>query len=130
MAGCINKVFLIGIVNSDPKCVNATRSVDAVVLFDVVTSESWRDRPSGEQRERTERHHVVVFNQQIAEIAMRYLRKGSKVYLEGELRTRQARDYEGQQRQTVEIVLSQYRGKLIMLDSLPGEIGAAFSLWT
>lgn len=120
MPGCINKVILIGNVDGDPKFVRATRSVERVALFDVATSESWRDRATGERRERSELHHIVVFNEQIAEVAFLYLRSGSKVYLEGQLRTRQWEDHHGQPRSTTEVVLSQYRGKLVMLDGRDG----------
>lgn len=120
MSGCINKVVLIGSVESDPKLVRATRSVESVVSFDVATSESWHDRASGGRRERSELHHIVVFNEQIAEVAFSYLRRGSKVYLEGQLRTRHWDDQEGQPRSTTEVVLSQYRGKLVMLDGRDG----------
>ena len=85
--------------------------------FSLATSESWRDRASGDRRERTELHHIAIFNKQLAEVAERYLQKGSNVYVEGQLRTRQRQDQAGQQRSTTEIVLSEYRGKLVMLDS-------------
>ena len=120
MAGSINKVILIGSVENDPKIMRATKSGERVVSFDLVTWESWRDRVSGEQRERTESHHIVVFNQQVLDVAFSYLRRGSKVYLEGQLRTRQSEDHQGQPRSTTEIVLSQYRGKLVMLDGRDG----------
>jgi single-strand DNA-binding protein len=116
MAGSINKVILIGNLGSHPE-IRATQARELVVSFSLMTSESWHDRTSGERRERTEWHHIAIFNKQLAEIAERYLRKGSKVYVEGQLRTRQLHDQEGQQRSTTEIVLSEYRGKLVMLDS-------------
>lgn len=101
---------------------------ECVVSFSLATSESWSDRTSGERRERTEWHHIAIFNDRLADIAFRYLRKGSKVYVEGQLRTRQWQDQEGPQRSTTEIVLSQYRGQLVMLDSL-GDAGRTASRW-
>jgi single-strand DNA-binding protein len=116
MAGSINKVILIGYLGCDPE-MRGTQAGESVVSFGLATSESWRDRASGERRERTEWHHVAIFNKQLAKVAFWYLHKGSKVYVEGQLRTRQRQDQEGQQRSTTEIVLSEYRGNLVMLDS-------------
>ena len=113
MAGSINKVILIGKLGGDPE-IGGTQAGERVVSFSLATSENWRDRTNGERRERTEWHHIAIFNEQLAEVADRYLRKGSKVYVEGQLRTRQLQA--GQQRSTTEIVLSEYRGKLVMLD--------------
>src|SRR5207249_1945852 len=115
MAGSINKVILIGYLGCDTE-IRGTQAGETVVSFSLATSESWRDRASGERRERTEWHHIAIFNKQLAEVAEKYLRNGSKVYIEGQLRTRQWQDQEGQQRSTTEIVLSEYRGKLVMLD--------------
>jgi single-strand DNA-binding protein len=112
----INKVILIGNLGSDPE-IRGTQTGEIVVSFSLATSESWRDREGGERRERTEWHHIAIFNKQIAKVAELYLRKGSKVYVTGQLRTRRWQDHEGQQRSTTEIVLSGYRGKLVMLDS-------------
>src|SRR5436309_2859018 len=109
MAGSINKVILIGKLASDPE-IRATQASETVVSFSLATSESWRDRASGERRERTERHHIAIFNKQLAELAVKYLREGSTVYVEGQLRTRQLQDWERRQRSTTEIVLSEYRG--------------------
>jgi single-strand DNA-binding protein len=120
MTGSINKVILIGSVVTHPIFVRATRSVEGVVSFDAATSEGWRDRVSGEWRERSELHHIVVFNEHIGEVAFSYLRIGSKVYLEGQLRTRRWEDHDGQPRSTTEIVLAQYRSKLVMLDGASG----------
>ena len=114
MAGSINKVFLIGTLESHPE-IRSTQAGELVVSFSLATYESWRDRATGECRERTEMHHIAIFNQQLAWIAQRYLRQGSKVYVEGQLRARQLQDQEGRQRRTTEIVLSEYRGKLVML---------------
>ena len=116
MAGSINKVILIGKLGCDPES-RGTGTGATVVSFSLATSESWRDRASGERRERTEWHHIAIFNKQVAGLAWRYLRKGSKIYVEGQLRTRQLQDQEGRQRNTTEIVLSEYRGKLVMLNA-------------
>jgi single-strand DNA-binding protein len=122
MAGSINKVILIGKLWGDPET-GGTQAGERVVSFSLATSESWRDRVSGERRERTELHHIAIFNKQLAEVAERYLQKGSNVYVEGQLRTRQRQDQAGQQRSTTEIVLSEYRGKLVMLDSRRDDAG-------
>jgi single-strand DNA-binding protein len=116
MAGNINKVILIGNLGCDPE-IRATQAGERVVSFSLTTSESWRDRTSGERRERAEWHHIAIFNERLGEVAERYLRKGSKVYVEGQLRTRQSQGQVGEQRSTTEIVVSEYRGKLVMLDS-------------
>jgi single-strand DNA-binding protein len=116
MAGNINKIILIGELGCDPE-MRSAQAGECVVSFSLATSESWRDRTSGERRERTEWHHTAIFSEQLAEVAFRYLRKGSKVYIEGQLRSRQRQDQEGPQRSTIEIVLSQHRGELVMLDS-------------
>src|SRR5437764_15380844 len=116
MAGSINKVILIGKLGCDPE-IRGTQAGDLVVSFSLATWESWRDRASGERRERTEWHHIAIFNKQLAEVALSYLRKGSKVYVEGQLRTRLWEEHEGRRRSTTELVLSEYRGKLVMLDT-------------
>ena len=116
MAGSINKVILIGKLGCDPES-RGTGTGATVVSFSLATSESWRDRASGERRERTEWHHIAIFNKQLAGLAWRYLRKGSKIYVEGQLRTRQLQDQEVRQRNRTEIVLSEYRGKLVMLNA-------------
>jgi len=116
MAGNINLVILIGNLASDPE-MRATVAGESVVSFSLATSESWRDRTNGERRERTEWHHIAIFNQQLAEFAFQYLRKGSKVYVEGMLQTRQWEDHTGQPRRMLEIVLSRHRGELVLLDS-------------
>jgi single-strand DNA-binding protein len=127
MAGNINKVILIGKLGRDPEMRSAQEG-ECVVSFSLATSESWSDRTSGERRERTEWHHIAIFNDRLADIAFRYLRKGSKVYVEGQQRTRQWQDQRAPQRSTTEIVLSQYRGQLVMLDSL-GDAGRTASRW-
>src|SRR3954468_21345695 len=115
MAGNINKVILIGNLASDPE-IRGTGTGQTVVSFSLETSESWRDRTSGERRERTEWHHIAIFDEQLAAIAWRYLRKGSQVYIEGMLHPRQWEDKRGRQCNTIEIILSQRRGTLVMLD--------------
>ena len=104
MAGSINKVILIGNLGADPE-VRTTQAGSKIVSFSLATSESWIDRTSGERKERTEWHRVVVFNEQIADIAERYLTKGVKVYVEGQLRTCKWADQDGQERYATEVVL-------------------------
>src|SRR5712691_3498076 len=124
MAGSVNKVILVGNLGKDPE-VRRLNSGDPVVNLRVATSESWRDKATGERRERTEWHNVVIFNENLARIAEQYLKKGSKVYLEGQLQTRKWQDQSGQDRYTTEVVLQRYRGELTMLDRIGG--GAAGS---
>ena len=119
MAGSVNKVILIGNLGRDPE-VRHTQSGDPIVHLSVATSETWRDRQSGERRERTEWHRVVIFNENLGKIAQQYLQKGSKVYLEGQLQSRKWQDQSGQERYTTEVVLQRYRGELTMLDSRSG----------
>ena len=115
MAGSINKVILIGNLGRDPE-MRSTNDGTRVVNLALATSENWRDRVSGERKERTEWHRVVIFNERLAEVAEKYLRKGSKVYVEGQLQTRKWTDQQGQERYSTEIVLSRFRGELTMLD--------------
>jgi single-strand DNA-binding protein len=122
MAGGVNKVILVGNLGRDPE-VRRLNSGDPVVSFSVATSESWRDKQSGERREKTEWHNVVIFNENLGKVAEQYLRKGSKVYIEGQLQTRQWEDQQGQKRSTTEIVLQRFRGELQLLDSRGGEGG-------
>jgi single-strand DNA-binding protein len=114
MAGSVNKVILIGNLGRDPE-VRSMQDGGKIVQLSVATSESWRDRTSGERRERTEWHRVVIFNEQLAKIAEQYLRKGSTIYIEGQLQTRKWTDQQGQEKYTTEIVLQRYRGELTML---------------
>ena len=116
MVGSINKVTLLGNLGGDP-IVNNTPSGAKIVNLRVATSDSWKDKATGERKERTEWHRVVIFNPQLAETAEKYLRKGSKVYLEGQLQTRQWKDNSGADRYTTEIVLQNYGGTLVLLDS-------------
>jgi len=116
MAGSVNKVILIGNLGRDPE-VRKMQDGSPVVSLSVATSETWRDKASGERKERTEWHRVVIFNEQLAKVAEQYLRKGSKVYLEGQLQTRKYQDPQsGQEKYSTEVVLQRYRGELTMLD--------------
>ena len=115
MAGFLNKVTLIGNIGRDPEVRN-TQSGDKVVSFSLATTESWKDRQSGERRERTEWHRVVIFGNGLAGIAEQYLRQGSKVYVEGSLQTRKWQDQSGADRYATEIALKPYNGNLILLD--------------
>ncbi|MGE0718099.1 MAG: single-stranded DNA-binding protein [Alphaproteobacteria bacterium] len=119
MAGSVNKVILIGNLGRDPE-VRSTQAGKKIVNLALATSETWRDRNSGERQERTEWHRVVIFNERLAEVAERYLRKGAKVYVEGALQTRKWTDQGGQERYTTEVVLQQFRGELTMLDGRGG----------
>lgn len=119
MAGSVNKVILVGNLGRDPE-VRSLQDGNKVVNLSVATSETWRDRDSGERRERTEWHRVVIFNDRLADVAEKYLRKGSKVYLEGQLQTRKWTGQDGQERYTTEVVLQRYRGELTMLDTRGG----------
>lgn len=116
MAGSVNKVILVGNLGRDPDVRN-TQSGDKIVNLSIATSESWTDKRSGERREATEWHRVVIFSNGLAEIADKYLAKGDKVYVEGKLQTRKWQDQSGQDRYSTEVVLQPYNGKLVMLDS-------------
>jgi single-strand DNA-binding protein len=115
MAGSVNKVILIGNLGRDPE-VRSTQDGMKIVQLSVATSESWRDKASGERKDKTEWHRVVIFNDRLAEVAEKYLRKGSKVYVEGQLQTRKWTDKDGAEKYTTEIVLSRFKGELTMLD--------------
>ncbi|WP_119678444.1 single-stranded DNA-binding protein [Indioceanicola profundi] len=115
MAGSVNKVILVGNLGKDPEIRNM-QSGGRVCNLSIATSESWKDRNSGERKERTEWHRVVIFNDNLAQIAERYLRKGSKVYIEGQLETRKYTDQSGVEKYTTEVVLRQFRGELTLLD--------------
>lgn len=116
MAGSVNKVILVGNLGKDPEVRNAQDGT-RIVNFTLATSETWNDRASGERRERTEWHRVVIFNDRVGEIAERYLRKGSKVYVEGSLQTRKWTDQSGQERFTTEVVIGRFNGQMTLLDS-------------
>ncbi|MFN3673019.1 MAG: single-stranded DNA-binding protein [Bosea sp. (in: a-proteobacteria)] len=116
MAGSVNKVILVGNLGRDPE-VRRLGSGEPVVNLRLATSETWRDKQSGEKKERTEWHSVVIFNENLAKVAEQYLRKGSKVYIEGQLQTRKWQDQSGVEKYTTEIVLQRFRGELTILDS-------------
>ena len=122
MAGSVNKVILVGNLGKDPE-VRRMTSGDPVVNLSVATSESWRDKASGEKKEKTEWHRVVIFNKNLAEVAEKYLRKGSKVYVEGQLQTRKWTDKDGAEKYSTEVVLQNFRGELTMLDGRNGGEG-------
>ena len=115
MAGSVNKVILVGNLGKDPE-VRRMTSGDPVVNLSVATSESWRDKASGEKKEKTEWHRVVIFNKNLADVAEKYLRKGAKVYLEGALQTRKWTDKDGVEKYSTEVVLQNFNGTLVMLD--------------
>jgi len=119
MAGSVNKVILVGNLGRDPE-VRFNPEGGKIVTLSVATSESWKDKASGERRDRTEWHRVVVFNDKLAEVSEKYLKKGAKVYLEGQLQTRKWTDQQGQERYTTEVVLGRYRGEMTMLDGRAG----------
>ncbi|MFM8702218.1 MAG: single-stranded DNA-binding protein [Hyphomicrobiales bacterium] len=116
MSGSLNKVILIGNVGRDPE-VRRMNSGEAVVNFSLATSESWRDKSTGERKDRTEWHNIVIFNEALAKVAEQYIRKGSKIFIEGQLQTRKFMDKTGVERQTTEVVLQRYRGELTLLDA-------------
>jgi len=119
MAGSVNKVILVGNLGKDPD-VRRLNSGDQVVSFSVATSETWRDKASGERKERTEWHNVVIFNENLGKVAEQYCKKGTKVYLEGQMQTRKWQDQSGADRYTTEVVLQRFRGELQLLDSRGG----------
>ena len=119
MAGSVNKVILVGNLGKDPE-VRRMTSGDPVVNLSIATSESWRDKASGEKKEKTEWHRVVIFNKNLADVAEKYLRKGAKVYLEGSLQTRKWTDKDGAEKYSTEVVLQNFNGTLVMLDSRGG----------
>src|ERR1700680_304528 len=119
MAGSVNKVILVGNLGRDPE-LRSTNDGTRIANLALATSESWRDRPSGERKERTEWHRVVIFNERLVEIAEKYLRKGSKIYIEGALQTRKWTDNTGAEKYTTEVVLQRFRGELTMLDGRGG----------
>ena len=119
MAGSVNKVILVGNLGKDPE-VRRMQSGDAIVNLSLATSETWRDKSSGERKEKTEWHRVVIFNKNLADVAEKYLRKGSKVYVEGQLQTRKWTDKDGAEKYSTEVVLQNFRGELTMLDGRNG----------
>ena len=115
MAGSVNKVILVGNLGKDPE-VRRMTSGDPVVNLSIATSETWRDKASGERKEKTEWHRVVIFNKNLADVAEKYLKKGAKVYVEGQLQTRKWTDKDGAEKYSTEVVLQNFRGELTMLD--------------
>src|SRR5829696_6356234 len=122
MAGSVNKVILVGNLGKDPET-RRLNSGDPVVNLRIATSESWKDKASGERKEKTEWHSVVIFNENLARVAEQYLKKGSKVYIEGQLQTRKWQDQQGVEKYTTEIVLQRFRGELTLLDGRGGGAG-------
>jgi len=119
MAGSVNRVILVGRLGADPEIRDAN-SGKQIAKMRVATGERWRDKATGEMREKTEWHHVVIFSEGLAKVAANYLRKGSQVYLEGCLATRKWQDKEGHDRYSTEVVLQGFDAKLVMLDSVAG----------
>ena len=119
MAGSVNKVILVGNLGKDPE-IRRTQDGRPIANLRIATSESWRDKTSGERREKTEWHSVVIFNENLCKVAEQYLRKGSKVYIEGQLQTRKWQDQQGQDRYSTEVVLQGFNGQLTMLDGRAG----------
>lgn len=122
MSGSVNKVILIGNCGKDPE-IRTLTSGDRVANLTIATSETWRDKSTGERKEKTEWHRVVIFDDKLAEIAEKYLRKGSSVYLEGSLQTRKWTDNSGVEKYSTEVVLQKFRGELTLLGGKPGEGG-------
>src|SRR6201996_2920405 len=124
MAGSVNKVILVGNLGKDPE-VRSTQDGSKIVNLTLATSETWNDRASGERKEKTEWHRVVVFNDRVGDVAERFLRKGSKIYVEGSLQTRKWTDQQGQERYSTEVVIGRFKGELTMLDTRGGGEGAS-----
>lgn len=120
MAGSVNKVILIGNLGRDPEA-RTMQNGGKVVSFSIATSETWNDKASGERKEKTQWHRIAIFNEKLGEIAEKYLKKGSTVYLEGSLESRKFTDKDGAERETFEVVLSRFRGELTLLGSRGGE---------
>jgi len=124
MAGSVNKVILVGNLGRDPEIRNAQDGTK-IANFSIATSETWRDKATGERKERTEWHRVVIFNDRLADVAAQYLKKGMKVFVEGQLQTRKWTDKEsGQEKYTTEVVISRFKGDFQMLDARGGSAGA------
>ncbi len=124
MAGSVNKVILVGNLGKDPE-IRTLNSGDRVANLRIATSESWRDKSSGERKEKTEWHQVVIFNDNLVKVAENYLKKGSKVYIEGSIQTRKWADAQGVEKYSTEVVLQKFRGELTMLDGRAGGEGAS-----
>ncbi len=123
MAGSVNKVILVGNLGKDPE-IRSMQSGDRVASFSIATSENWKDKTTGERKEKTEWHRISVFNQGLVKVIESYVKKGSKVYIEGQLETRKWTDKDGNEKYTTEVVLRPFRGELTMLDSKGG--GSSF----
>ena len=123
MAGSVNKVILIGNLGKDPE-IRRTQDGRPIANFSIATSENWRDKATGERKERTEWHNVVIFSEPLCKVVEQYLKKGSKVYIEGALQTRKWQDKEGRERLTTEVILQGFNSVLTMLDGRPGGAGA------
>ena len=123
MAGSVNKVILIGNLGRDPE-IRAFQNGGRVASFSIATSENWKDKSTGEKKERTEWHRISVLNDKLVEVVERYVKKGSKLYIEGQLETRKWTDKDGQEKYTTEVVLRPFRGEITMLDSAGGGRGA------
>lgn len=124
MAGSVNKVILVGNLGKDPE-VRHTQDGKTIVNLSLATSESWRDKATGERKEKTEWHRVVIFNENLAKVAEQYLKKGAKVFIEGQLQTRKYTDNSGVEKYSTEVVLQNFRGELTMLDGRGGGEGAS-----
>src|SRR5579863_6191735 len=124
MAGSVNKVILVGNLGKDPE-VRTTQDGTKIVNLTLATSETWNDRQSGERKEKTEWHRVVIFNDRVGDVAERFLKKGSKIYVEGSLQTRKWTDQQGQERYSTEVVIGRFKGELTMLDTRSGGEGGS-----
>ncbi|MBL8571656.1 MAG: single-stranded DNA-binding protein [Phreatobacter sp.] len=124
MAGSVNKVILVGNLGRDPE-VRRLNNGEQVCNLRLATTETWRDKASGERKERTEWHQVVIFNENLVRVAEQYLKKGSKVYVEGQLQTRKWTDQQGAEKYSTEVVLQRFRGEMVLLDSRGGGGGAS-----
>lgn len=127
MSGSVNKVILIGNLGRDPE-VRTMPSGDKIVTFSLATTESWRDKSTGERKDKTEWHNITIFNENLGRVAEQYCKKGAKIYIEGQLQTREYTDRDGNQRKTTDVVLQRFRGELTLLDSRNrgGDEGAAY----
>ena len=124
MAGSVNKVILVGNLGKDPE-IRTTQDGQKIVNLTLATSDTWNDRQTGERKERTEWHRVVIFNDRVGDVAEKYLHKGSKIYVEGSLQTRKWTDQSGQERYTTEVVIGRFKGELTMLDTRGGGEGGS-----
>jgi single-strand DNA-binding protein len=126
MAGSVNKVILVGNLGRDPE-IRSTSGGQRIANFSLATSETWRDKSSGERKEKTEWHRIVIFNERLVDVVEKYVKKGAKLYIEGALQTRKWTDNSGQERYSTEVVLQNFRGELTMLDGARGGGGGGFA---